>query len=413
MSATTPDAPTPARPWLDRARSLGPVLGAAGLVVCLLVAFVPAARRGVALSYLTGYTFWFGISLGGVALTLLHHLTGGRWGLAIRRPLEAAAMTLLPMAVLFLPIALGLGALYPWADPEYVRAHEATEHKVAYLNPTWFLIRTAGYFALWIALALVVNAWSRRQDTRDDDAPSRRLQAIAGPGLGLVFLSATFATVDWLMSLEPDWYSTIYGPMLICGWGLATFAGATIVASLLRDEPAMARVATPQLFNDLGNLMLAFTMLWAYTSFMQFLIIWNGNLAEEIPWYLRRVHGGWGVFAVLLIAFHFFAPFLILLVRDVKRRPETLRNVAVLVLVMHLVDMTWLVLPSQFINPLPSSEDPIYVPITQLLLVLAATAGIGGIWLWTFAGRLASAPVVPPRDPAAEHLEPAPHGHGD
>ncbi len=405
MSAGTENPQDMTAPWLGRVQTLGLLVGAVGLVVCLVVGLIPDAREGMVRAYLAGYIFWFGLSLGGVALTMLHHLTGGSWGLVIRRPLEAAAMTLLPMAVLFLPIAVGISLIYPWMNEDFVHSHEAVEHKIAWLNPTWFYIRSAGYFAFWIFAALLLNVWSRQQDGRADYIPSRRLQRVSGPGLALVFLTATLASVDWLMSLEPDWYSTIYGPMLICGWGLSTFSAMTIVSALLARTEPMVRFARPVQFNDLGNLMLAFTMLWAYTSFMQYLIIWSGNLAEEIPWYLRRSQGGWGFFAVILILFHFFGPFFFLLMKDLKRRPERLMYVAFLILFMHLIDSIWLVLPSQFLDPLNTSEArAIYIPWGQVLLSLASAVGIGGLWLWFFAGRLKSAPVVPFNDPAAEHI---------
>jgi hypothetical protein len=438
VSTTEPLSPRPndeLRAGLGRVRKLALTAGGAGLGLCLLAALVPMFRLDVFRPYLAAYGFWFGLSLGGVALTMLHHLTGGSWGLVIRRPLEAAAITLIPMALLFLPIAASLYvgphrplaesaagepegahaghadpsvntyALYPWTDHAFVEHHEAVEHKAGYLSPGPFLLRTVGYFAVWIVIALLLNAWSRQQDRREDRAPSSRLANLSGPGLGIVFLTTTFACVDWFMSLEPDWYSTIYGPMLICGWGLATFAGATLVAAWMRPkEPELARVAGPVQFNDLGNLMLAFTMLWAYCSFMQYLIIWCGNLTEEIPWYLRRTRGGWEWFALVLIVFHFFAPFLVLLMRDVKRRPEILKWVALGILGVHLIDMAWLILPSQYLNPLDTAVHPVRVNPVQVLMVLIATAGIGGIWLAVFAWRLAGAPIVPRNDPAIDHV---------
>lgn len=393
------------RPWLDQAQSYGLIVGAGGLLLCLLLGLVPAVgSASVVRAYLAAYVFWIGLSLGGIGLTSLHHLTGGAWGVIIRRPLEAAAMTILPMAVLFLPIAVGMKAIYPWTDPDFVQAHEAVQHKIAWLNTNGWMFRAVGYFAFWIVCALLLNHWSRQQDSRADLGPTQWLKRVSGPILALIFVSASFAAVDWMMSLEPDWFSTIYGPMLLCGWALSTFAATTIVGALLNREEPMSRYAGPIQFNDLGNLMLAFTMLWAYCSFMQFLIIWSGNLTEEIPWYLRRIQGGWAFFAILLIIFHFFAPFIFLLMRDLKRRPEMLMKIAALILGMHLLNSIWLILPSQFLDPLVSSENPIYVPWGQVLITLLAAAGIGGLWVWFFVGRLKTGPVVPINDPAAERL---------
>ena len=388
-----------------RARNLGFLIGLVGLAACGGLGVLAGSKADALRPYLVGYVFWFGISLGGVALTMLHHLTGGGWGLLIRRPLEAAGLTILPIAILFTPIALGVADLYPWGDPAFVAAHEAVEHKAAYLNPNAFLMRSAIYFTIWGVSALILAFGSRAQDRREDRGPTRRLATFSGPGLGLVFLTTTFACVDWLMSLEPDWYSSIYAVMLICGWGLATFAAMTIVAYLLKGGPETRSVATPGRFHDLGNLTLAFTMLWAYMSFMQFLIIWCGNLVEEIPWYLRRTRGGWGWFAVALILFHFFGPFFVLLARDVKRNAGRLATLAGLILAMHLVEHIWLVLPSQYLDPLATSSDRVAIPWTQLASALAATAGVGGVWVGCFALFLGGAPLVPTNDPSGDHLD--------
>jgi hypothetical protein len=381
-------------------RSLATLAGAAALALCIVLMLVPPARALIYPAYLVGYVFWFGIALGGLSLTMLHHLTGGTWGLLIRRPLEAAAQALVPLAILFVPILFGLDVLYPWA-----RSADAAEpliaHKASYLNPTAFTLRAAAYFGLWILLAWLMNRGTDRQDRAADRAPSRTLARIAAPGLGLVFLTATFAAIDWMMSLEPDWYSSIYGAMLITGWGLATLAAMTIVASALRRQPEMQPVARPRVFQDLASLMLAFVMLWAYTSFMQYLIIWSGNLTEEIPWYLRRSRGGWQVFVSVLILFHFLAPFLLLLMRDLKRRAEWLLGFSAAILGLHLIDMTWLILPAQVRDPL---SPAVGVPILQLLLVILATIGIGGICVGFFLDRLARRPLVPLNDPAVDGL---------
>jgi hypothetical protein len=381
------------------------LLGAVCLAICILLMFIPATRGMIFPAYLVGFIFWFGIALGGTALTMLHHLTGGSWGLVIRRPLEAAALVISPLALLFAPILLGLDVLYPWARPEAAHDH-VISIKASWLNPTAFILRTLFYFAAWMVLAWILSAWSVQQDSTTDRAPTRRLQRLSGPGLGLVFLTATFAAVDWLMSLEPDWYSTIYGAMVITGWGLATFSAMVIVVASLRRQQPLADIIRPAKFQDLGNLMLAFTMLWAYTSFMQYLIIWSGNLLEEIPWYLRRSRGGWQAFVTVLIVFHFFAPFLLLLSRDMKRRAKVLRSLAFGVLGVHLVDTIWLVMPALVRDPL---SEQIGVPIPTVLLALVAVAGIGGVYVACFLGNLRKRSLVPLNDPAMDALEHAVH----
>ncbi|QEH39290.1 hypothetical protein OJF2_79050 (plasmid) [Aquisphaera giovannonii] len=372
-----------------RSQSTALLVGGGALGLLLVAGLI--WPQAAASSYLVAYLFWTGISLGCLGLTLLHHLVGGQWGLPIRRPLEAGAATIFLMAALFLPVAFGMSRLYPWTNPEL--AAELGAKGAYYLNATAFLQRAAFYFALWAALAAAANLWSRSQDTAETSAPSRRLHAIAGPSLVALFLTASFAAIDWAMSLEPRWASTIYGAMVIVGDVLATMALMILVTvSFLRSRP-IHEVATPSRLADLGNLLLAFTMLWAYMSFSQFLIIWSGNLAEETPWYLRRTAGGWQWVALLLIVVHFFLPFFVLLFRDNKRDPRTLRVVAGLVLVMHMIDLTWLVIPA-FTGP----SGPA-IPWGQLPMILVAMAGVGGAWLAAFLWWLRRAPLVPLRDP--------------
>jgi len=396
-------------PWGDVQRP-ALLIGAVGLGACVVAGLVPAIGPRVVLpAYLVAYLFWIGIALGSLSLTMLHRLVGGTWGLPTRRPMEAAALTLPVLALLSVPLVFGLSAIYPWARADATPAM----HKHGYLTATWFTARLVAYFAVWIALAVLMSRWSLRQDRTADPAASRPAQNLAGPGLGALFLTASFAMIDWVMSLEPEWSSTIYGAMLIIGMGLATFAAMILVTSWLKrvGPPEYAEAATPGRINDLGNLQLAFTMLWAYLSFSQFLIIWSGNLAEEIPWYLRRTRGGWQYVVMALMMFHFFAPFLALLFRDVKRGLNRLRIVALCLLVMHLVDLTWLVLPASVRDPLAASAaDRPGIPWLTLLFVVAATAGVGGIWVAAFLQNLKGKPLVPENDPGIDVEAEAEHG---
>ena len=232
---------------------------------------------------------------------------------------------------------------------------------------------------------------------------SNRLKTISGPGLGLVFLTGTFMAIDWGMSLEPDWASTMYPPMIIVGQGLETFAVMIAVSAWLSGRDPLARIATPGRFQDLGNLLLAFVMLWAYMSFSQFLIIWSGNLREEIPWYTRRIHGGWEVIAIILVACHFFLPFLALLVRTTKRTPRSLSYVALFVVALHYMDLHWLVKPAA---AWPSAKaESIFVALQWCWADLAAWVGIGGFAVAGFLWLLDQAPLVPPHDHAMVALE--------
>ena len=370
---------------LDRMQNVALLVGGAGLGLCLLAGLI--WPRPFFPSYLIAFLFWSGIALGCEGITMLHHLVGGQWGKPVRRPMEAAAMTLFPLAVLFLPIVLGLARLYPWARPEEVQHDPELLRKSVYLNETFFVGRAALYFAVWIVLALILGRYSRKQDETSSTAPSRVLQALSGPGLVLLFLTASFAAIDWGMSLEPKWASTIYGAMLVTGQALSTLAFMLILLISLSDDTVVREAASPSRLHDLGNLTLAFVMLWAYMAFSQFLIVWAGDLSDETPWYLRRTHGGWQWVALVLIGFHFFLPFFVLLFKETKEQARLLYRVACLIIAMHLVDLTWLVIPATAEAAGPSILWE-YVP-----MILAATAGIGGIWLATFFWRWKAGPL--------------------
>ena len=383
---------------------LGPVrlraliLGGLGTLLAFVLAL--AMPRIYLPAYLAVYVFVLGISVGSLAILLLHHLVGGYWGFLIRRPLEAATMTLPWMALLFLPIALGARGFYDWADPIIVAGSHALTFKHGYLNLPFWLIRAALYLGLWTGISLLIRRNSRAQDRTEDPSPTRRNQTIAAPGLILVFVSVTFAAIDWMMSIEPTWYSSIYGVMILIGWVLSALAAMTIVSSRLAARGLMPEVTLKVGFHDLGNLTLAFVMLWAYMSFSQYLIIWSGNIAEELPWYIKRSLGLWRPVCIALMLFHFFVPFFLLLVRENKRESSRLWKIGAWVLVMHLLNDVWLVIPAY-----PTSQWG------QVLMVAPALAAVAGVWVWSFTGALISRPLVPLHDPllqaALEH-----HGGG-
>jgi hypothetical protein len=358
-------------------------LGAAAAVAGALVEPVQFFR-----SYLVAYLFFTGIALGSLGLVSLNHVTGGRWGVVIRRICEAAMRTLPLLLVLFVPLLFGLGDLYEWASPEHV-AHDALlQSKEPYLNVPFFIVRAVIYFGVWLVVARYLVRWSRQQDETGDPALVQRLQFLGRGGLLLYSLTMTFAAIDWAMSLEPHWYSTIFGILMIGGQVLSAFAFVIPVLLLVADREPFDHFVTTEQFHDLGKLMLAFVMLYAYFAFSQFLIIWSGNLPEETPWYLSRLRGGWQYLALLVLFLQFVLPFVVLLSRNLKRNARRLAAVALIVLAARLLDLFWLITPA---------FSPEHVSIHWM--DVAAVFGIGGLWLSYFVWQLRGQPLLPLRDP--------------
>jgi hypothetical protein len=344
-------------------------------------------------SYLLAYLFVLAFPLGSFAIVHLHHLTGGSWGFTIRRLLEGAMRTLPWMAIAFVPIAVGLDAIYPWTDPELVAANEIVQHRAPYLNAGFFLVRAAIYFAVWIALMLLQLRLSARFDRRGDQVTLRRMRTLAGPALGLYALTMTFAAFDWCMSLEPDWSSTIFGIVMIVGQALTTMAFAVIVSTWLGQRAPFDRWMSTQHFHDLGKLLFAFVMLWAYVNYSQYLIIWSGNLPEETSFYRHRMSPGWRAVAIVLIVFHFALPFLVLLSRKVKKSPRLLASLALFLIALRWVDLAWIVAPS-------------YRPGVFALhwLDLAVAVGLFAAWIALYVAQLKGRPLVSLHDAQLEAL---------
>jgi hypothetical protein len=363
------------------------IAGAAGLAVSLIGAFNSTPQ--FLQSYLMAYMLCLGITLGCLALGMIHQLSGGAWGVLIRRPIGAATRTLPVMTVLFLPIALGMSQLYVWTNADVVAHDEVLQHKHLYLNTSFFLARAAIYFAVWNALAYFLNAWSLRQDQGDrDQRIARRMQLLSGGGLLAYGFTITFASFDWLMSLEPHWFSTIYGVLIMGGQGLSALAFLIIVLVWLSRREPLDRIVVPAHFHDLGNLTLAFVMLWAYFSFSQYLIIWSGNLPAEIAWYTHRLQTGWSVVGLTLIVGHFAIPFVVLLSRQVKRQPDSLLKVAVFVMAVRLIDLFWLIAPEFHQHGISISWLDLLVPASLL-----------AIWAGCFVLQLRGRPILPLHDP--------------
>src|SRR5439155_4448359 len=319
------------------------VAGAVGLGVSAIGLFFEATQ--FLQSYLMAYMFVLGITLGCLALGMVHQLSGGAWGVVIRRPIGAATRTLPVLTLLFLPIAFGMHRLYSWTDSALVARDEVLQHKHLYLNTPFFVLRAAIYFAVWNILAYFLNAWSLEQDETADPRFARRMQILSAGGLVAYGLTITFASFDWLMSLDPRWYSTIYGVLIMGGQGLSAMAFLIAVLVWLSRRAPLDRIVVPAHFHDLGNLLLAFVMLWAYFSFSQYLIIWSGNLPAEISWYTHRLHTGWRVIGLSLVIFHFVVPFCLLLSRAVKREPQIIVKLVIGIMIVRIVDLYWLIAP--------------------------------------------------------------------
>ncbi|MBZ5641325.1 MAG: hypothetical protein LAO19_01070 [Acidobacteriia bacterium] len=372
--------------------------GAVLLAVCAAAGF--ADRADFFRSYLVAYLFWIGITLGCLAVLMVQHLTGGQWALVIRRILEAGTRTLPLMAVAAIPLLLGMHSLYSWSLPG--QTDPVILGKQLYLNTNFFIVRMVIYFCVWFSLAYFLNKGSRTEDAEGAGLPlALRLEAISGFGLVLYGFTVTFAGIDWVMSLEPRWYSTIYGLLFMVGQALAAMAFSIAVLIWLSDSEPLSRSVQPAHYQDLGSFLLTFVMLWAYLEFSQFLIIWGGNLNSEIPWYLRRMQGTWGHVGLLLVVLNFALPFFLLLFRHVKRRKRSLLIVAGLVLLMRLVDMFWMVLPAFGGGNARLTWMNVALPL-----------GFGGIWLAYFIWQLQKAPILPVHDPRMEGVAQHAAGHG-
>jgi hypothetical protein len=334
-------------------------------------------------SYLLGYLFWLGISLGSLAVLMLHHLAGGEWSFVIRRPLEAATKTLPMMALLFLPIILGLKHLYPWMNKTMMQMDIVLQKKVFYLNDVFFISRFFLYFGLWIIFSHFLNKWSDIQDRREDRELTYRLKQLSGPGLVMFGFTTTFAAIDWVMSLDPHWFSTMFGALFFVGQVLTTLSFMIVLMIFLSRRSPVAEYIRPKHFHDLGNILLAFVMLWTYMSFSQFLIIWSGNLPEEIPWYLHRSTSLGKTIAIILTVVHFAIPFALLLSRSVKRSSLMLGFVAAGILIMRPIDLAWNMGPT-------SSHSNDYFRWTDFILLVA----IGAIWGFCFISYLKKRPFL-------------------
>jgi len=380
------------------------VIGAIAAVASVAGAFL--APDSFYSAYLSGFVFWLGLSLGCMAILMLHHLVGGAWSIVIRRILESGMMTLPLMFVLFIPILLHLPSLYFWARPE-VLADPKTDPKIleiahSYLNFNGILLRYILYFAIWFGMAYFLNRWSTEQDTIAGQS-TLRFRALSSIGLVIYSLTISFAVIDWVMSLQARWISTIYGLIFIAGEAMSAFCFCVLIESILGKRRPMSEYLTDTEVHDHGKLILAFVMVWTYFNFSQWLIIWAGNLPEEIPWYVRRMNGGWGEVGLFLAVFQFAVPFALLLSRQLKRKAHSLVRLTSWIILMRMVDIFWHVEPGVSVvrdHSIVSLHPTFHVSWMHFTNL----AGIGGLWMAYFFFNLRSRPLLPVNAPQTLRL---------
>jgi len=383
---------------IEARRSRALLIGGAALVLCAVGFFVN--RDQFFRAWLIGYMLWLSIALGSMGLMMIHHLSGGAWGMVVRRVWEASSRTLPLLTILFIPVVLGMNRLYPWTHTELMQDDAILRHKATYLNPTFFLARAAVYFIGWNLIAWRMTALSRAQDQGDLSA-TRSMQRLSGGGLVFLALSITFVGVDWFMSLNPDFYSTMFGFLFMNYLGLAGLSFTIVIATSLRKTEPMNALFRPSHFADYGKLTLAFVMMWAYFQFSQYLLVYAANLKDEIPYVLTRIDGGWQYLAIFLVLFQFAVPFCLLLSRPLKRTPERLVKVALWLLIVRGID-TFMYVTPEFSAGGPNRW---FVPGEHASvffvnwLDIVTPVAIGGIWFWMFYTQLRQRPMLPIGDP--------------
>jgi len=406
-------APDELKRWGMIALAVGGV-GTIGLFLAGLLN--PGLMEQSLRSWLLGFIFWGGITFGCLGVLLLSYLTGGAWAVVSRRVLEAATRCLPIVVLLFVPLALGVysGKVYTWTQWLHGEQTEHVMHVMAqrgwFMTPASWILRTAVYFAIFGTIIYFLNKWSLQQDKTSNPEDSAMFLGLstklAGPSMVIYCIFVTFAAVDWVMTLDPFFSSTIWGMLFIAGWGLSCFCFVVTVLAFLSDKAPLDRVVGRRHFHDLGKLMLALVMVWTYFNFVHFLIIWSANIPEETEWFNVRMKGGWGAVGVILIAFHFAFPFIVLLQQDFKRRAKWLASIAIFILVLRVVDMFYLIGPNPRISLGGAEQGAFMVSPLDLLGPIA----VGGLWLWWFLGELAKRPMMPYKDPFFEKA--IEHGHG-
>lgn len=402
LNASDYQAPAEITRWRNLALGLG---GICSIIILAVGLIFPEHRETALRAWLLGFMFSCSLGIGGLGILMLQYLTGGAWGVVIRRVVEACSRTVPVLFVLFIPIAFGVSSLYEWS---HLHDDPVIQHRGWYLTNWGFIGRGIVYFVLWFVMQYLLNGWSAKQDQSETYEESAKWlgtpTAFSGPTMVIFVLVVSFATIDWTMTLDPHWFSTIWGFLYVAGWALSCFSFAVVILAYLSDKAPLNRILGKRHFHDIGKLMLALVMVWAYFNFSQFLIIWSGNIPEETVWFLARMKDGWGWIGLILILFHFAFPYLVLLSRDVKRNAKYLAMMAGFILVLRIVDVFYHIAPS----PSTTGVEPHFNAFWFLYLLGPLAAG--GLWLAFFFYQLAQRPLVPIKDPFLENA--IEHGKG-
>ena len=386
-AAVRPEQATipPGHSW-NRLPVIGGGAAVLGAVVCAVLA--PGNPKQFFFSWLVSFLFFLSLALGGLFFVLIQYAAQGGWGIVVRRIGETVFATIPMMAVLFIPVWVGLHHLFEWSVPGAAEHDALLRWKAPYLNVPFFLIRALFFFVIWSVIALMYYRGSSGQDVTGDSAVTARLRKFAGPAIIVLALTQTFASVDWIMSLTPHWYSTMFGVYFFAGSFVGFIALLSVVVVRMRGAGLLDTVITAEHLHDIGKFLFAFTAFWAYIAFSQFFLMWYANLPEETIWYKARIEGSWKAVSILLIMGHFVAPFLYLMGRAVKRRGATLALGGAWVLAMHFLDIYWQVMPTLH----PEGFRP-------SLLDVAAFLAVGGCFVAAVGWLMRRQALVPLRDP--------------
>lgn len=362
------------------------MVGVAGLALSLIGYFTDSHQFFY--SYLTSFAFWFTIAMGGLFFVMLHHLTNATWSVVLRRIAENLMSNIPFMMILFIPVLLGIKDLYHWSHPDLVATDHLLMKKAPYLNIPFFIIRAAIYFGIWILLSRLLYKISINQDNGHSETQTKRFRKISAPGMILFAFTISFAAFDWFMSLDAHWYSTIFGVYIFSGGLLNGLAFITMVTIYLKSKGPFTDIVTSEHFHDLGKLLFAFTIFWAYICFSQYFLIWYANIPEETVWFSARWKGAWKFFSLTIIFGHFVIPFFALITQAAKRNLKVMTSIVILLFIVHWVDLYWIIMP----NLLTDGAKISWMDLTTML-------GIGGIFMWNYLRLSKKTALTPTNDP--------------